>query len=189
MISYFNKISVRRCHRISVDQLCKKLEDSKLKETCEQIEQAVLSWDEKQAQKMKADLPAVVWSELYAEFSPRKQGTGEPTGFFLIEYDYCEDEEQLKTLVNQVKNLKEGTMNDVIAAAHVSPRRHGVHIICRWLPDCHSIADCQQKFSEMANLPNYDESCKDSSRCSFLVDMSRFFVLDNNSSLKIQDMA
>ena len=176
--SYFSSTKSRRCRQVTVAELLDILKQPGLKQLCDDIAEAVKKGDDKTASEKKAQLPVIVLNELYEAGKPRKKGTGVPTGIVMIDYDNCQDEAQLEALKAKVMQLAIGhaELKDMIVAAHVSPRRHGVHVWYRWLPGCRSIRECHARFAEWAGLPDYDEGCNDSSRCSYLVDSSRFFV-------------
>ena len=176
--SVFNNVKSQNTRNCSVAELLELLGSDKLKSACEAIKAAMEGGDEKAANSMKSELPAIVLSERYKDGAPRKAGTGEPTGLFMIDYDYCKTEEELDKLQFAISRLAAShqILKDLIVAAHISPRRHGVHVWLRWIEGCKSIAECQAKFAEMAQLPDYDQSTKDSSRCSYLVHKSMFFV-------------
>lgn len=163
---------------MSVAELLDILKQPGLRGLCEDIARAVAAGDEKMANEKKAQLPVIVLNELYEAGKPRKKGTGVPTGIVMIDYDNCQDEAQLEALKGRVMQCAVGheVLKDMIVAAHVSPRRHGVHVWYRWLPNCHSIKECHAEFARLIGLPDYDEGCNDSSRCSYLVSADLFFV-------------
>ncbi len=165
-------------HNVSVAELLELIGSVKIESACKAIKAAVDAGDEKRANEAKSYLPAIVLSECYKNGAPRKAGTGEPTGLVMIDYDYCKTEEELAELQKTISNLAitHPLLKDLIVAAHVSARWHGAHVWFRWIEGCMSIAECQAKFAEMAQLPDYDTCAKDASRCSFLVHKSMFFV-------------
>ena len=176
--SYFNNKNSKQCRQVSISELLDLIGTEEIKERCAKIGAAVMAGDEKEANTLKMDLPAIVVNELYKSGAPRKKGTGDPSGLFMIDYDYCKSPEELNELKDRVMELalNHPQLKQLIAAAHVSPRLHGVHVWCRWIEGCHDVEECQAKFAELAQLPNYDNKCKDASRCSFLVHKNMFFV-------------
>ncbi|MBP5376360.1 MAG: hypothetical protein J6Y41_00120 [Bacteroidaceae bacterium] len=176
--SYFSSKNATRCHQVSVAELLERISTNDLKDKCAAIQAHILAGEEKEANELKNGLSCIVVSELYKEGTPRKAGTGEATGLVMIDYDNCKTEEELELLQSAITKLATShpLLKDLIVAAHVSPRRHGVHVWFRWIEGCSSIEECQAKFAEMAQLPDYDKCAKDSSRCSFLVHKSMFFV-------------
>ena len=176
--SYYESRFSKTCHQVSVAELLERIGTKDLKEKCAKIAAHVLAGEDKEAQQLKSELPCIVVSELYKEGAPRKKGTGEPTGLFVMDWDYCRSMEELNELQNKVKQvaISHPVLKDLIVAGHDSPRLHGVHVLCRWIDGCHSIEECQAKFAELADLPNYDKNLTDSSRCSLLVHKSMFFV-------------
>lgn len=167
--------------QVSVAELIDLMKSPQLQNDCRNIANAMSYGDEKYAEELKGNLPAVVVNELYKQFAPRKKGTGEPTGLVLIDYDYCQGTEAPR-LMNELKSklmkaaISHPLLKDLIVAAHVSPRLHGVHVWFRWIDGCTTIEECQAKFAELAELPDYDKGCHDSSRISFLVPMDYFFI-------------
>ena len=176
--SIFNNVKSQAAHNVSVAELLELIGSVKIESACKAIKAAVDAGDEKRANEAKSYLPAIVLSECYKNGAPRKAGTGEPTGLVMIDYDYCKTEEELAELQKTISNLAiaHPLLKDLIVAAHVSARWHGAHVWFRWIEGCMSIAECQAKFAEMAQLPDYDTCAKDASRCSFLVHKSMFFV-------------
>ncbi len=176
--SYYESRFSKTCRQVSVAELLEHIGTKDLKEKCAKIAAHVLAGEDKEAQQLKSELPCIVVSELYKEGAPRKKGTGEPTGLFVMDWDYCRSMEELNELQNKVKQvaISHPVLKDLIVAAHTSPRLHGVHVLCRWIDGCHSIEECQAKFAELADLPNYDTNLTDSSRCSLLVHKDMFFV-------------
>ena len=176
--SLYNSIKSTSCHQVSVAELLERLSSQALKDKCAKIAAHVLAGEEKEANQLKSELPCIVVGELYKEGAPRKKGTGDFTGLFMMDWDDCKTMEELNELQNKVKNLaiSHPVLKDLIVAAHTSPRLHGIHVFCRWIRGCKTIEECQEKFAEMADLPNYDKGCKDPSRCSYLVHKDMFFV-------------
>ena len=176
--SYFASIKSKQCRQLSVAELLDTLRVPALKMMADGIKDALQRGDETAANNLKSQLPVIVLNELYKQNAPRKQGSGQVTGIVMIDYDYCENEEQLDALCSEVVKLASThpVLKEYIVAAHISPRRHGVHVWYKWLPDCHNIKECHAKFANLANLPNYDEGCNDSSRCSYVVPFDYFFV-------------
>ena len=176
--SLYSSVKSTSCHQVSVAELLERISTKDLKERCAKIAAHILAGEEKEANELKNGLPCIVVSELYKEGAPRKKGTGEPTGLFMMDWDDCKSMEELTELQNKVKTLaiSHPVLKDLIVAAHTSPRMHGVHVFCRWIEGCKSVEECQAKFAEMADLPNYDKGCKDPSRCSYLVHKDMFFV-------------
>lgn len=176
--SYFASIKSKQCRQLSVAELLDTLKIPALKLMADGINDAIQRGDETAANNLKSQLPVVVLNELYEQNAPRKQGSGKLTGIVMIDYDYCESEQQLDALCAEIVKLTSThpVLKEYIVAAHISPRRHGVHVWYKWLPDCHNIKECHAKFAKLANLPNYDEGCNDSSRCSYVVPFDYFFV-------------
>ncbi len=176
--SYFSSIKSRRCRQVSVAELVELIGQEGLRAKCDAIAAAVAEGDGGEADALKAELPVIVLNELYAQGAPRLQGSGDPTGLVMIDYDNCQDEEALQALQADVVRLavSHPELKDLIVAAHVSPRRHGVHVWYRWIAGCRTIRECHARFAEWSGLQGYDEGCNDRSRCSYLVDGSRFFV-------------
>ena len=176
--SIFNSVKSTSCHQVSVAELLERIGMKELKDKCAKIQAHILAGEEKEANQLKNELPCIVVSELYKEGAPRKKGTGTPTGLFMMDWDDCKSLEELAELRNKIKTLalSHPVLKDLIVAGHDSPRQHGVHVFSRWIDGCQSIEECQAKFAEMADLPNYDKGCKDPSRCSYLVHKDMFFV-------------
>ena len=189
--SYYNNKNSKQCRQVSVSELLDLIGTEEMKERCAKISAAVLAGDEKEANILKNELPAIVVSELYKSGAPRKKGTGDPSGLFMIDYDYCKSPEELNELKGKVTDLalQHPVLKELIVAAHVSPRLHGVHVWCRWIDGCHDVEECQAKFAELAQLPGYDTGCKDASRCSFLVHKSMFFVQNWGAMERNEDYA
>ena len=176
--SIFNNVKSQVARNVSVAELLELIGSEKMQLACKAILEAVDAGDEKRANELKSNLPAIVLSERYKDGAARKAGTGAPTGLVMIDYDYCKTEEELTELQKTISNLAitHPVLKDLIVAAHVSAKKHGAHVWFRWIEGCMSIAECQAKFAEMAQLPDYDTCAKDTSRCSFLVHKSMFFV-------------
>lgn len=176
--SYFSSVKSKQCRQLSVAELLEALKAEPLRKLCDDIVAAVTTGDMEKANELKSLLPVIVVNELYDQNAPRKKGTGKPTGIVMIDYDNCENIEQLEAMKSKLIKLavSHPVLKECIVAAHESPRRHGVHVWYRWLDGCHDIKECHAKFANMAEMPGYDEGCNDSSRCSYLVDSSRFFI-------------
>ena len=125
--SYYHNKNSKQCRQVSVSELLDLIGTEEMKERCAKISAAVLAGDEKEANILKNELPAIVVSELYKSGAPRKKGTGDPSGLFMIDYDYCKSPEELNELKGKVTDLalQHPVLKELIVAAHVSPRLHG----------------------------------------------------------------
>lgn len=176
--SYFESVKSKACHQMSVADLIEVLKGDVLFEVCETIRVLMERGDEKAASQMKAKLPVIVLGQLYEEGQPRSKNGGQPTGMLMLDYDDCKTEAEASDLMQTIKEkwLSDMLLQDLIVAVHYSPRMHGVHIWYRWIDGCHSYAECNERLAKLLELPNYDASCKDNSRCSFLVPINYFGI-------------
>ena len=176
--SFYESRFSTKCRQVTVAELLEIIGKPTLKEMCEKIVEAMKVGDDEEVEKLKSKMPGVVVSELYKAGAPRIAGTGEPTGLVMIDYDYCKTEEELKELCEKVQRLSivHAQLKDLIVAAHISQRRHGVHVWFRWIDGCQTVEECQAKFAEMADLPGYDTDCTGVNRFCGLVHKSMFFV-------------
>lgn len=189
--SFFDSVKSRLCRQLSVAELTEVLRSEYVKNTCAALISALELGDDTEAQRLKSKLPVVVLSELYDVGCPRKAGSGRATGLFMLDYDDCADKDALDALTSRVMELATGheVLKNLIVAAHWSPRRHGVHVWCRWIEGCGSVEECQRRFAELSGLSDYDVSCKDASRCSYLVDIDWFFVQNWGAMERNEDWA
>ena len=174
--SFYESRFSTKCRQVTVAELLEIIGKPALKEMCEKIVEAMKVGDDEEVEKLKSKMPGVVVSELYKAGAPRIAGTGEPTGLVMIDYDYCKTEEELKELCEKVQRLSivHPQLKDLIVAAHISQRRHGVHVWFRWIDGCQTVEECQAKFAEMADLPGYDTDCTGVNRFCGLVHKSMF---------------
>lgn len=194
--SYFVNVKDRSCLPLSVAELLERLKSQQLKEIEYKIIAAIAAGDETTAQREKSKLPVIVVNQLYKLGEPRKKDAGEPTGLLMIDYDNAADKQQLEEMKGKIMDasINDPQLKDLIVAAHVSPRLHGVHIWYRWIDGCKNIRECHKKFAELIGMPDYDAGCNDSSRCSFLVPLDMFFLQNwgamerNEGYAKIQQL-
>ncbi|MCQ2214004.1 MAG: hypothetical protein MJZ36_10235 [Bacteroidaceae bacterium] len=178
--SFFESVKSKKCKQLNVAQLLDAICDKHLKEKCESIMAYIHMGNADMASQVKASLPAIVLSELYPEGAPRKQGTGEPTGVLMLDYDDCATEEDARALMDDIQNtwIRNDEIREYIIAVHYSPRMHGVHVWYRWIPGCKSVTECHEHMAQMLGKPDYDKACHDLSRCSFLVHRDYFKILN-----------
>lgn len=195
MISFFDNIKSTHCMQLDAEGLTAVLDSAELKRKAERIVSLLAEGKDSEASAVKASLPVVVLGQLYDEGSPRRKNGGKPTGLLMIDYDNCNTTDDAKQLMHSIKfkYLSDQKLQDIIVAAHYSPRMHGVHIWYRWIDGCHSYAECNERIAQMLSQPDYDESCKDNSRCSFLVpheyfEIENFGAIDSNEAFaKMQE--
>ena len=176
--SFYETRFSKTCRQVSVAELIEIISKKEIRELCAKIEAAVLAGADDEAKQLKEQLPGVCLSELYKQGAPRLGGTGEPTGLVMIDYDNCKSMEELNELQNKLKKLaiSHPVLKELIVAAHTSQRWHGVHVWLRWIEGCKSVEECQAKFAEMAELPDYDKECIGLSRFNGLVHKDMFFI-------------
>lgn len=176
--SFFTSIKSKSCIPVSVEELLEKLKTPFIKTTCENILKLLEEGKEEDATRLKTSLPVIVLGQLYENGQTRSKGGGKPTGLLMIDYDDCKTIEEAKQLMAHIKEkwLSDIMLRDLIVAAHFSPRMHGVHIWYRWIDGCHSYEECNERIAALLERPGYDQSCKDNSRCSFLVPIDYFHI-------------
>lgn len=198
MISYFNTVKgndSKHCHPINSQGLIEILKDPELKLRADKILQLISEGKDAEAKEEKMKLPVVVLGQLYDEGQARSKNGGKSTGLLMIDYDDCKTIEEAQQFMNDIKAkwLGDLYLQELIVAAHFSPRMHGVHIWYRWIDGCSSYKECNERMSKLLGKPNYDEGCKDNSRCSFLVPydyfkIENFAAIDDNAVYaKLQD--
>lgn len=163
---------------MAVEQLLERISTPFMKQTCDNIVKLLCEGKEEDAARLKSSLPVIVLNRLYDNGTPRKKDGGTPTGLIMIDYDDCRNTEEAHELAQKVKAayLSDITLQEHIIAAHYSPRMHGIHIWYRWFEGAASVDECHQRIAALIQLQNYDQSCKDNSRCSFLVHKDMFFI-------------
>lgn len=189
--SFFNSIRSKSCVPVTVEELVSKLKTPFIKNTCENILKLLEEGKEEDASRLKTSLPVIVLGQLYENGQTRTKGGGKPTGLLMIDYDDCKTIEEAKQLMAHIKEkwLSDIMLRDIIVAAHFSPRMHGVHIWYRWIDGCHSYEECNERIAQMLERPDYDESCKDNSRCSFLVPIDYFQICNWDAMANNDDFA
>lgn len=152
-----------------------------LRQTFAQIDEAILAGDDDRVTALKGKLPCVVWNRSYDKGSKRKKNTGYPTGVVMMDWDDSKSEEELQAFIGNVKEavLTNDFVSQHLLAAHISPRRHGIHALWAWVDGCKSIEEVQERVVKETGWEGYDESCKDNSRISFLVSIDRFFYMND----------
>ena len=78
--SYYHNKNSKQCRQVSVSELLDLIGTDEMKERCAKISAAVLAGDDKEANILKNELPAIVVSELYKPGAPRKEGHWRPFG-------------------------------------------------------------------------------------------------------------
>ncbi len=152
-----------------------------LRKLCSDIDEALKAGDNEKVDALKNQLPGVTWNRSYPEGAPRKKDTGTPTGLVMRDDDSCETEEQLNNLICTFKNLaltNEFVKNHLVRGV-ISPRRHGVHTLWLWPDGCTSISDVLERIAKETGLDDYDHSCCDNSRLTFLVSDDRVFYVSD----------
>jgi len=180
LYSYFDSIKSKSCTPITVEQLIDRVKQDDIKSICTQILSSLEKGEEKDASRLKANLPVIVLGQLYEEGKPRSKNGGKPTGMLMIDYDDCPTREDAEALMLKIKEkwLSDLYLQDIIVAAHYSPRMHGIHIWYRWIDGCSSYEECNARLAQLLECPDYDQACKDNSRCSFLVPYDYFQILN-----------
>lgn len=191
LYSFFNSIRSKSCVPVTVEELVSKLKTPFIKNTCENILKLLEEGKEEDASRLKTSLPVIVLGQLYENGQTRSKGGGKPTGLLMIDYDDCKTIEEAKQLMAHIKEkwLSDIMLRDIIVAAHFSPRMHGVHIWYRWIDGCHSYEECNERIANLLERPDYDESCKDNSRCSFLVPIDYFQICNWDAMANNDDFA
>lgn len=183
MISFFDSIKSTRCTQMNAEGLTAVLDSPELKRKADLVVSLLAEGKDEEASAVKATLPVVVLGQLYDEGKPRRKNGGKSTGLLMIDYDDCKTPEEAKALMLHIKEkwLSDQLLQELIVGAHYSARMHGVHIWYRWVNGCHSYAECNEYIAKLLDRMDYDESCKDNSRCSFLVPHSYFEIENFNA--------
>lgn len=123
--------------------------------------------------ELKKNLPVITW-QAYFE-NRRVNNEAEPSGLFMLDIDHVESHAKLyqEKIASQIKHLG-------IVYVGMTASRHGIRIVAKCLPTLSSIDECQKWLSSNLKI-EYDESCKDWARCSFLVHDSYTFFMDANA--------
>ena len=124
-------------------------------------------------QTLKKSLPGITWQAHFPS-GRRLNAEAEPSGLYMIDLDELESEE---TVRKTWEGLASRTDELGILAAHVTPSRKGLRVVCQCRPDLRSIEENQAWFAEQTHLTP-DPACKDLARFSYLVCFEYFLYLD-----------
>ncbi|MCQ2212275.1 MAG: DUF3987 domain-containing protein [Bacteroidaceae bacterium] len=182
--AFLNNVKDTQTHDRTFAEIMDACRTKEVRHLTRLIAEAVSTGNDERATSLKYQLPCVVWNRSYGDGGRVKKNTGTPTGVVMTDWDSCEDEEQLRSLCSQLQELvlTDPFVSTHLLAAHISPRRHGVHALWQWVDGCHSVGEVQERIEAALachGLPPMDPSCKDNSRKSFLVDRDYFFYMND----------
>lgn len=123
--------------------------------------------------ELKKRLPGITWQADFPK-GRRKNDEAVPTGLFIVDIDHIDKPEAVYQEKIAYRLVKLGVM-----AVHCTPSCHGLRVVARCRPDCHSIEENQRWFAQQTGLA-IDAAVKDLARFSFLVPHTYFYYMDDN---------
>lgn len=112
---------------------------------------------------LKAQLPVITWQ---AEFEGRRLNrNAKPSGLFMLDIDHIENPRKLysEKMCHPLWKTEHGVLFVGITASG-----HGLRLVARCRKEFSTIDQCQKWLSSELGV-EYDSSCKDFARCSYLV--------------------
>lgn len=139
---------------------------------CKQIAEAYAQGDKDKVSALKKQLPVVTWQAYFPE--RRKNEEAQPSGLFMFDIDHVEDPTKVyESIIGRVKELG-------IVFIGKTASQHGLRLLAKCRDEMFSIPECQQWLAKELNL-EFDPSCKDMARCSFLVPYDYTYFMDANA--------
>lgn len=123
--------------------------------------------------ELKKRLPGITWQADFPK-GRRKNDEAVATGLFIVDIDHIDKPEAVYQEKIAYRLVKLGVM-----AVHCTPSCHGLRVVARCRPDCHSIEENQRWFAQQTDLA-IDAAVKDLARFSFLVPHTYFYYMDDN---------
>lgn len=123
--------------------------------------------------ELKKRLPGITWQADFPK-GRRKNDEAVATGLFIVDIDHIDKPEAVYQEKIAYRLVKLGVM-----AVHCTPSCHGLRVVARCRPDCHSIEENQRWFAQQTGLA-IDAAVKDLARFSYLVPHTYFYYMDDN---------
>ena len=123
--------------------------------------------------ELKKRLPGITWQADFPK-GRRKNDEAVATGLFIVDIDHIDKPEAVYQEKIAYRLVELGVM-----AVHCTPSCHGLRVVARCRPDCHSIEENQRWFAQQTGLA-IDAAVKDLARFSFLVPHTYFYYMDDN---------
>lgn len=123
--------------------------------------------------ELKKRLPGITWQADFPK-GRRKNDEAAATGLYIVDIDHIDKPEAVYQEKIAYRLVKLGVM-----AVHCTPSCHGLRVVARCRPDCHSIEENQRWFAQQTGL-DIDAAVKDLARFSFLVPHTYFYYMDDN---------
>ena len=123
--------------------------------------------------ELKKRLPGITWQADFPK-GRRKNDDAVATGLYIVDIDHIDKPEAVYQEKIAYRLVKLGVM-----AVHCTPSCHGLRVVARCRPDCHSIEENQRWFAQQTGLA-IDAAVKDLARFSYLVPHTYFYYMDDN---------
>lgn len=123
--------------------------------------------------ELKKRLPGITWQADFPK-GRRKNDEAVATGLFIVDIDHIDKPEAVYQEKIAYRLVELGVM-----AVHCTPSCHGLRVVARCRPDCHSIEENQRWFAQQTGLA-IDAAVKDLARFSYLVPHTYFYYMDDN---------
>ena len=121
---------------------------------------------------LKKELPAVTWQACFD--GRRVNREAQPSGLFMLDVDHVEN--PFKLWESFCARREE--LGIVFCGKTASTK--GLRIVAKCRPEFSTLVECQQWLAKEIGLEEFDESCKDWARCSFLVHESYTYYIDGS---------
>lgn len=135
----------------------------------------------------KIELPAICWTGV--TFKTRMNKWTKPTGLVMVDIDHCQDAGAAH--LNLWKRFQETDFIKEIGVIHMSPSG-GLRIVFRGQEGLKTLSENMEWFKNLYHpeeFGDFDTSCKDYSRISFLVtNMDLFYVNNQLLGMKNEDV-
>lgn len=128
---------------------------------CAKIAKAHDDGNDELKAKLKKDLPVITWQASFVQ-GIRKNANAQPSGLFMFDVDHVDNPFKLWSgIIGRKDELG-------ILFAGMTASRHGLRLVAKCRPEFTTIAECQKWLAKEIGC-DYDASCKDWARSSFVV--------------------
>ena len=165
--SLFEKNSSQSGRECTYDEYLLYADSDRVRRICAAISHEE---DKEKRGKLKAQLPVVTWQAYFP--GRRLNNEAQPSGLFMLDIDHVDHPGEVYT-----KKIA-GRLNELgIVFVGITASMHGLRIIAKCRKEYKTIDECQQWLSHELGV-EWDRSCKDMARCSYLVSSELTLYMD-----------